>query len=369
MSGVSDTVLEGGAAACPAPSAAAASVRGRSEILPLTSLRFAAALWVFIFHVNLHWPLGLPAPLDRIVIHGPVGMSLFFVLSGFVLAYSYGQGTSPLRRYAWHRVARIYPVYTLAALVTLPFLLPPDRTATALQVTFIVVAHLLMVQAWFPQLMPFWNFGASWSLSVEAFFYVLFPALLVAVKRLGRRGWLAFMVLAYAWAVLPGLSYLAFPGAQPLYYAMPVFRLGEFALGLGCGVWMLRGGRVPAPRAVAAGAALVLLLFVGLAPRADIYVTLNAVVVPAIALMIVALSQVQRTVLGARPLVLLGHASYAFYSLQPLVLAWMLRLQKGSAPWHAGVALGTGLVVLAALSIVTWRWFEEPLRRAIGRRG
>jgi peptidoglycan/LPS O-acetylase OafA/YrhL len=294
------------AASVAAGAVPASAARSTSEILPLTSLRFAAALWVFVFHVNLHWPLGLPAPLDRIVIHGPVGMSLFFVLSGFVLAYSYGRGDElPVRRYAWHRFARIYPVYTLAALVTLPFLLPPDRAVSAAQVAFVIAAHLLMLQAWFPQLMPFWNFGASWSLSVEAFFYALFPALLALCKTLGRRGWLVFLAVAYAGAVLPGLSYLLFPGTPPIFYAMPIFRLGEFALGLACGVWFLRGGRLPAPRVVAAASTLVLVLFVGYMPRADIYVTLNAVVVPCIALVILALAQLRTGVLAASPLVVL----------------------------------------------------------------
>lgn len=352
--------------AAPPPATAALA---RSELLPLTSLRFVAALWVFLFHINIWWPLGIPRPFNRLVEQGAVGMSLFFILSGFVLGYSYGQGEFSLKRYAWHRVARIYPVYTLAALVTLPFLVPPDQRVSLGQLAFIVGAHLLMLQAWFPGLVPYWNFGASWSLSVEAFFYALFPWGVRIVQGLDEKGWRWFMLGAWLLSVLPGLSYLLFPSSPPIYYSVPIFRLPEFALGVGCAMYFNRGGRIPAAGKVAALSVGVLVLFLCLvAPRSNIYVTANVVAVPAIALLILCLAQLRPPVLASAPLLLLGRASYAFYSLQPLVITSLIRWQRGQPQWPSWPVLAGAFVALTALSLLAFWFVEEPMRRWLARR-
>ena len=85
----------------------------RKHIPALTSLRFLAALWVFVFHLQLwHGDFGI-SPIDKFIHAGPVGMAFFFVLSGFILAQA-AAGTDPLtdfRGYAVRRFARIYPIY------------------------------------------------------------------------------------------------------------------------------------------------------------------------------------------------------------------------------------------------------------------
>ncbi len=60
-----------------------------NEILPLTSLRFFAALYVFIFHIHIRWSLICNKFLSNFFFEGGVGMSLFFILSGFILYYRY----------------------------------------------------------------------------------------------------------------------------------------------------------------------------------------------------------------------------------------------------------------------------------------
>src|SRR5258708_4971841 len=92
------------------------------ELRPLTSLRFIAAFYVFLFHVDTHFG-GLPVGWvgKAIIRHGAVGMALFFVLSGFVLAYTYTSRPERLGTYTRRRMARIVPIYVLAALATLPW--------------------------------------------------------------------------------------------------------------------------------------------------------------------------------------------------------------------------------------------------------
>ena len=92
------------------------------EILSLTGLRFVAAFYVFLFHIHIRWPIADHPFAKKVLDQGAIGMSLFFILSGFILAYRYADGRSTLKDYLINRFARIYPICAVAALVTLPWI-------------------------------------------------------------------------------------------------------------------------------------------------------------------------------------------------------------------------------------------------------
>lgn len=93
----------------------------RSHLTALTGLRFLAAIHVVLFHRREAFP-GLPYAVENLLVSGNIGVNLFFVLSGFVLAYNYMNDDGlPSRREFWvARFARIYPVYLLAFLLFAP---------------------------------------------------------------------------------------------------------------------------------------------------------------------------------------------------------------------------------------------------------
>jgi len=97
-------------------------VHNKSEILPLTGLRFIAAIYVFVFHINYRWPIFSGGILKEIVSQGAVGMTIFFVLSGLLLAYQYSDRYEDRKHYFLRRLARIYPIYVVAAISTLPWI-------------------------------------------------------------------------------------------------------------------------------------------------------------------------------------------------------------------------------------------------------
>src|SRR5262249_30868226 len=92
------------------------------EILPLTGLRFIAAFYVFLFHIHIRWPLAASPFVANLFDVGAIGMSIFFVLSGYVLAHRYRDGVTSYRDYLVNRFARIYPIYAVAALLTVPWM-------------------------------------------------------------------------------------------------------------------------------------------------------------------------------------------------------------------------------------------------------
>ena len=150
--------------------------------------RFIAALIVVIHHYGRE-----ATGWTGISTAGPQMVTFFFVLSGFVMVLAYGGATElSARRYWRARAVRILPAYYLALIGSVVLLMllrrPVDGAAFGLSAT--------LLQAWSPAHAMQLNTPA-WSLSVEAFFYLLFPLLLP----LSRRGsfWQRLALLMVFW--------------------------------------------------------------------------------------------------------------------------------------------------------------------------
>ena len=96
-----------------------------ASIPALTGLRFVAALWVVISHYGL--ALAYPPGLREVGAQGGAAVSLFFVLSGFVLTYNYADwfrdDCARVGRFAWARFTRICPMHLVALLAMTPIAL------------------------------------------------------------------------------------------------------------------------------------------------------------------------------------------------------------------------------------------------------
>ena len=86
----------------------------RREFEYLILARFIGAFWVLLFHANIHFGvLSILHVINPIINQGVLGMTLFFVLSGFVLSHRYKKFEAPgsLRDFYVARIVRLYPVY------------------------------------------------------------------------------------------------------------------------------------------------------------------------------------------------------------------------------------------------------------------
>ena len=186
----------------------------KGELRGLTSFRFVAAFYVFLFHVQIRAPLAGDGPVADFLKEGAVGMTLFFMLSGFILAYVYGRDRIDIEDYAVNRFARIYPVYLVAAALALPWLINQTYDSgsflvSSLQFLVLFVSGILMLQAWLPHSFTYWNNPASWSLSCEAFFYALFPAFWhIFGKTSARAALIMLAVCAIGGSVVPAAYYV-----------------------------------------------------------------------------------------------------------------------------------------------------------------
>lgn len=145
------------------------------HILPLTSLRFFAALMIFILHASDR--LGMPN--FRSVFGFSLGVSFFYVLSGFILTYVYFRPGAKLnlRQFFRKRFFRLYPMH-IATLIAAIVLIPAVKETFG-QKLFQLPLQLTMTQSWLGTRSVAFGFnGPAWSISAEFGFYILFPFLL-----------------------------------------------------------------------------------------------------------------------------------------------------------------------------------------------
>src|SRR5215471_18268616 len=94
----------------------------RPQLKGLTTLRFFAAMYVVLFHMRVTGELaGGPGWYQNFASIGYVGVNCFFVLSGFILVYTYTDPVLDAPRFWQARFARIYPAYALSLVLSAPF--------------------------------------------------------------------------------------------------------------------------------------------------------------------------------------------------------------------------------------------------------
>lgn len=365
-----------------AETASGASAGGGGFVPPgripaLDGLRGVAILLVLVWHyVSCQVVTGPGGFLPGLLSVMWSGVDLFFVLSGFlivgILLDSKG-APGYFRTFYLRRVCRIMPLYYLVLIlfVVLPrsglpvndWLFSP---ALPLWSYFTFTQNFFMHHLGFG---PNW-LGVTWSLAVEEQFYLVIPLL---VWGLGRRSlavvFAVGIMLAPVWRLLVGNL-----GA----YVFPFARADAILWG---GLLALLARWRPLPRSRALMPWLVLLV-IGLvillgkhAGVGDVY--LHGVLGPFYGIWLLLALQADGSalggVLGGRLLVWLGRRSYGIYLFhQPvngLVQQWLTGRQvpgwDGPGGWTANLL---SLVILVAVSELSFRYFEAPFLRYAHRR-
>lgn len=341
-----------------------------SHLRSLTSLRFFAAAVVVAYHAG-KWSQvdgGAPSGVFRF---GFVGVSFFFLLSGLVLAWTWRPG-EPLRRFYLRRFARVWPLHALTTCAAIGLWAVGGVVAANWDA---LPAHALLVQAWSTSADSVfaWN-GLSWSLSAEAFFYALFPAIVVLTDR-HRVGPVLAAGSGVTWLfVIGGAVLLTTPELVGPLYWLPWYRIGEFVVGVALGVALRRGWRTRAPRwlGLGAGSGGYAVLWLGNRATGGFFEenlwACHLVVLPGFVVLLASCASADLgastvSLLHHRALVRLGQWSFALYLVHELVLRavhpWAVQ-----APWVAWA----GAVASVILAGAAYEWYERPLERRIRHR-
>jgi peptidoglycan/LPS O-acetylase OafA/YrhL len=355
-----------------------------SNLKSLTSLRFFAAAFVVLLHIGQVLPPA--AGFESIFALGYTGVTFFFILSGVVLTWSYRVGDRA-RPFYWRRFARVWPLHLLTTAAAACWLASQAGTPDLLALAFVVP----LLHAFVPSPAFYYAYnGPSWSLACEAFFYALFPLLIVratAARRPAVNALLIFtgmvvvavvtVVFSPVLAEWTGQSAVGFVG----YFLniFPPYRLGEFLIGVCIGTMLRKGWRSPVRPAVAVGVTLGTVA--ALSSVNAILVNGGAAIpLPLVGLIVIApfallISSAASGDLLQRPsflqmrwLVTLGEASFALYLVHHLVLQVAARIFE-----DAGVGLSWPVAIGAAATAViaahvAHKYFEQPLERLIRRR-
>jgi peptidoglycan/LPS O-acetylase OafA/YrhL len=351
----------------------------RKDLKPLTSLRFVAALMVFVDHAPATRPLAERYEL------GEFGVTFFFLLSGFILMVNYhnqftaGIALIALRRFYVSRFARVYPMQVLTTVIAVVALAlwgdaPHNDFGNlwtgvgATERLEKVMAAVLLLQPWTPS--PPIVFGVNppaWSIADEAFFYALFP-LAAWYATTAFRAFGPAVVLGAAgliWVTFVLTFTHASAGSWFFYYFPPV-RFIDFFIGMLLGLAHVKWNELVSRRfptvleaasLIGASIGVVLIPLVPGQLRFALWMTpFAAFLISIFAYQAGSISQW----MSKSPLIALGEASFAFYLVHGIVLNCM-NVTFGD---NATIALPS-FAITVALSFGLFHWFETPMRAQI----
>lgn len=346
----------------------------------------------------------------------PVPMDYYFIISGFVLAWTFRPEQSTGEYYK-RRFARVYPIYFITSLIAFVLFLVMFSKLTSWKV---ILVQLFMLQAWTPN--EFYSLGLNpvlWTVSAEVFNYMLFPVLMLILVRSSKRG---------LWAIAAGSVGLSFflpwivnrsftlvsppPPLAPLAGFSNIFsywftcfcpapRLLEFLIGMVIAVMIQRGMRVRINVPVALAFSAVSLCLVNWYLPVDIADAAGMIIPIAVLVAALAQSDIREKVAGlgrhslfrSPPLLFLGKVSYSFYAVHVLFIlftvvqtpvasgAWdqvrlrLWQLHIIGSPLEALPAWANFLlffVYLAASTFAAWVLYvtvERPAMKWINKRG
>ncbi len=343
----------------------------KTDTRHLDGLRIVAASAVVILHYSDYVK---DHPVGRFLVdhtwHFNLFVDLFFVISGYVIASQYlTKVGSPaaVGRFLWRRFARIYPLHlaTLAFYVAIALAMYAGiaRGENPARYPFSdLPAQLLLLHAIDGARLTF-NFP-SWSLSAEFFCYVLFPLMALL---LSRRRPLILLLVAVPFVANTLVTVLANTEPWPdwinkggAFRALPAFNLG-----IACYLYRDRIAALPAIPGLLTG---LIVLFVVAGAYLNIFVAL--LLIYAIALLAIHHDCTGQTTLFSR----LGFErwsdlTYSSYMLHIPVATIVLTLaSRYLAPVLPGgklALLPVAIIMLAVLSVLSLRYFETPMRRAL----
>lgn len=352
------------------------------HLAPLTSLRFIAALFIYIHHL---WGKFDIPHISAYGLYFGVGVPFFFALSGFILSYKYPppSNLSESARMILYRIARIWPLHAACLLIFIILLGDFDHP---LQNPKMILPNILLIQSWLGMFPYSFSFNAvSWSLSNELFFYILFPFFLGMTNRsliivACASSFVAMMWATASWEagtriVNPVVSGLAITVTHPLS-SLPIFIAGIFT----ARAFRRYRDRFENIHLVNVLEIVAVCLFViYMVFNREISAAVNSTIganapvsrwvlpilgiaafVPAIFIFAVGRGLIS-TILSSSPLVFLGNISFSFYLVHQPIINYLNNTTSLKSPEGIIASLGLSIII----SVVLFKAVELPAQRML----
>lgn len=386
----------------------------QNYIPALTGVRALAAYLVFISHYCYVFDGSFPQLVQRFFGEFHIGVSIFFVLSGFLITFRYYKNfhltKDWFKLYLKNRVARIYPMYFLLTVCAfIYYFITRDESITRgfSHPIAVLIMNITFVRGFFYQ---FWNTGIAqgWSLTVEECFYFSAPIVFLIAKKYNKFYLQPLILTAFALIMVLIFSHVNWYGFFSNFPFVMLFtffgRCFEFFVGVQLARIVLDKGFNRTNKITYTYIGFILLFLcvlvmalqpipkgwaAGVESPAGIIVN-NYFLCIAVALFFYGLlteSTMLKEVLAHPFVELLGKSSYIFYLIH---LGWMYNLfhagidalndavfslyDQWGLSWHSpfeydSLNLVYAFIILNALSIMLFKLIEEPLNHYIRKSG
>lgn len=330
------------------------------RISQITFTRFLAAMAIVISHFNKDLFLYKIDYISDIFLKANVGVSYFFILSGFIMIVAYHRKDKiEYLDYYKNRFARIYPLYVLGLLLYLV-------TRFSNFSIYKGFLYLFGLQSWIPGEAMILNFP-GWSISVEFLFYLLFPLLYnYFYSKKNKSIWVITGIIWIGTQVFCSLyadsSYYQGPHTESheLLYYFPLMHINEFLVGNLAGLFFVKNSgqkNYDIPIIILFALVLLSLIFLPLFYHNGLMALLF---IPLI-ILISKNNGILSKIFSLKPLEYLGEASYAVYITHIPVL-YILRELVREYNFSVDTVFGIYIVVVILTSMLFYQYIEKPLR-------
>jgi len=351
----------------------------------LTFTRFIAIIVVLFFHGSggvYYQALSKFIP-PALLISATTSVTYLYVLSGFVMSLVYFRPHEKfsIGKYWTSRILRLYPLYLISFLLVCYYYIDyvarikPQKT----------LANIFVVQAWWPPYAQSFNY-AAWSMTVEFFFYAIFPFFTMWAYRQTTKKliWVSVAVWVVSQVIHNILWIGYFPDYENFLVYFPVFHLSSFILGAVGGIWFLREGRGLVVKSfvsplVLLGGILLMSAYVVISSEStqmpNKLQLMTGLLAPVLTVIIAALALDKSrisTFFNHPALVALGETSYGLYILHvPFIWIYQRALENSSLTnpqlifdyTFVPLMIGSGLLIHYYVDQPLRNWLKKILQR------
>lgn len=343
----------------------------------LTSLRFFAIMGIYFHHFDTFSAQMIENNnmLSNILFEGFIGVTFFYILSGFVITYAYQDRLLENRlsktKFLYSRLTKVWPLHILCVAIA-------SIVYGNLQSLFSgrAVPVIFLFQSFIPNSGYNFSFnGVSWSLSDELFFYIIFTGLIYLSTKNLIKVFLSLFAIILFYGYWIGMT-LEMSGW--IFYINPFFRCIDFIGGIllyratkSCKIKEIMKNKQIAT--ILEGSSLLLLficIMLGIYQRVNLLWRFDIFYLfPMMFIVLVFSYNAGRLskLLSHRFFVSLGNASFAFYLIHQIVLVIISRtflIDTWKKAFLYGVA---ALPILWALSILLTKFIEKPVAVGLNR--
>ncbi len=362
------------------------ALRNDHYIKSITGLRIIAAYMVYMHHLLQHEQIKIENIfLKEFILSLNYGVSIFFVLSGFLISYRYSEYNfclySTWRNYIINRIARIYPLYFFLTVLT--FVLSNTLFIDNNSNNYLAFCFNITLLKAFSHYYIFTGIEQGWSLTVEECFYFTAPLIFLFLTKTRL---FSILFVAYLFGILficfqVKIDHISFNESLRYMFTYTYFgRIAEFLIGACLSVYIYRKKTFALIHYSRIKTYLSLLIIV-LLLCANVYLTqhkycikeyipvtgilvafINLFLLPICTAIFISGLITEKTIiskiLSSKLFFMLGKSSYAFYLIHFGVIATVIER-------CLSFSVGLNFILLNSLSFLLFFIVEEPLNKKI----